>query len=80
MDKIRIPILLVTFYLLTYTLSSLLPLHYAISLALFSLSPIVVMWMVYKVLKDGKESEFTFEEVFYEDHPYRRVKDSSKRN
>lgn len=73
MDKIRIPILLSTIYLLVYTLSTLVPIHLAIPLALFSLSPLVVIWLVWKVLRDGEESHLTFEEAFYEDHPYRRT-------
>ncbi len=73
MEKIRIPLLVATFYLLVYTLSAALPIHLAIPLALFSLSPVVVIWMVYRVLKDGEASELTFEEAFYEDHAYRRV-------
>lgn len=73
MEKIRTPLLVATFYLLVYTLSAALPIHLAIPLALFSLSPVVVIWMVYRVLKDGEASELTFEEAFYEDHAYRRV-------
>ena len=69
MEKIRIPILLSTLYLLIYTLSTAL----AIPLAFFSLSPVVVIWLVWKVLRDGEPSELTFEEAFYEDHPYRRL-------
>ena len=73
MEKIRIPILLSTLYLLIYTLSTALPIHLAIPLAFFSLSPVVVIWLVWKVLRDGEPSELTFEEAFYEDHPYRRL-------
>jgi hypothetical protein len=73
MEKIRIPILLSSLYLLVYTLSTVVPVHLVIPLTLFSLSPIIVIWMVYKVLKDGEESTLTFDEAFYEDHPYRRV-------
>lgn len=73
MEKIRIPLLVATFYLLVYTLFAALPIHLAIPLALFSLSPLVVIWMVYRVLKDGEASELTFDEAFYEDHAYRRV-------
>lgn len=73
MEKLRIPILLSSLYLLVYTLSTLVPVHLVLPLFLFSVSPLVVLWLVYKVLKDGKESSLTFDEAFYEDHPYRRV-------
>jgi membrane protein implicated in regulation of membrane protease activity len=74
MEKIKTPILLATLYLLIYTLVSFIPGLPALAVLLFSLSPIVVIWMVYRVLKDGEPSQYTFEEVFYEDHPYRRIK------
>lgn len=42
------------------------------ALFFFSTSPLIVLWVVYKVLKDPIEVRETFEEQFYQDHPYRR--------
>ena len=36
-------------------------------------SPFLVVWMVYRVLKDGVESTKTFDEYFYEDSDIRRL-------
>ena len=66
-------ILFSTFYLLIYVLSTHLPISLAVPLALFSLSPLVVIHLVYTVLKKGIPSNLSFDEAFYEDHPYRRV-------
>lgn len=41
---------------------------------LFSLSPLMVIYVVYKVLKDPKEVEVTFEDHFYQDSKKPRVK------
>lgn len=35
-------------------------------------SPMMILYVVYKVLRDPHEAEGTFEESFYQDHPYRR--------
>ena len=42
------------------------------ALFLFSTSPIVVFYTVYKVLKDPDEVQDTFEDKFYQDHAYQR--------
>lgn len=42
------------------------------ALFFFSTSPLITIWVVYKVLRDPKEAEGTFEEKFYQDHPYLR--------
>jgi hypothetical protein len=39
---------------------------------MFILSPFVVIYMAYVILKYGKPSKHTFEERFYEDHDYER--------
>jgi len=45
---------------------------YAGALFFFSSSPLMVIYVVYKVLRDPQEVELTFEEHFYQDHPYKR--------
>jgi len=42
------------------------------ALFLFSTSPLVVLYTVYKVLKDPNEVQDTFEEKFYQDSEYQR--------
>jgi len=39
---------------------------------MFLLSPLVVTYMAYVILKYGKPSEYTFEERFYDDYDYIR--------
>ena len=39
---------------------------------MFLLSPFVVIYMAYTILKYGKPSKFTFDEKFYDDHEYMR--------
>ncbi len=43
-----------------------------LALLLVSLSPLLVIWLVYRVLKDPYASTHTFEDRFYEDNEYRR--------
>lgn len=40
----------------------------------FSLSPLVVIWVVYRVLRDPQEVKVTFEDHFYQDESHPRVK------
>jgi len=66
-DK-SIPIILAaTFYLVCYVffLASNATLHIAV--LMFSLSPLVIIWMVVNVLKQENKNRKTFDEYFYED-------------
>jgi len=73
MEKIKWPILLATGYLLLYTATAQLEAAIQWTILLFSLSPLPVIWMVWRVLRDGTPSNFTFKERFYEDYHYERV-------
>lgn len=42
------------------------------ALFLVSLSPIVIIWLAVKTLKDPNPSQNTFSDKFYEDYEYRR--------
>lgn len=42
------------------------------AMILVSLSPIMVIWLAVKTLKDPNPSQETFEDRFYEDSDYRR--------
>lgn len=60
-------------FLIIYAASVLMGYERA-ALFLFSISPIVVLYVVYKILKDPKEPSLTFEDHFYQDGTQPRVK------
>ena len=70
MKKIVLPIYLVTALLVLLTIFSQIDAGWAAKLVITvtSLSPLPIIWMVLRVLKDGEPSEYTFEERFYEDY------------
>ena len=41
---------------------------------IFAMSPFLITWMVYKVLKDGQPSTRTFDEYFYDDVDIKRLR------
>ncbi len=57
-------------FLIAYALSAFFHIEPLVML-LFSLSPLLVLYVVYKVLKDPHEVKESFEEHFYQDgsHP-----------
>lgn len=73
MEKIKTPILLSTLYVFVYLAACELDESLRLPVFLFSLSPLPVIWMVYRVLRDGTPSAFTFKERFYDDYNYVRV-------
>lgn len=72
MKKIKWPIILVTVYLVCYNASPVFGFSTDIILALYMLSPFLLCWMVYKILKNGIPSKRTFDDYFYDDYDYRR--------
>ncbi len=68
MKKIRLPLLLSTAYVLIYATTPHWTAEY-ITASMYLLSPLVVLYLVWIVLKKGVPSELTFEEAFYEDFP-----------
>lgn len=42
------------------------------AILLVSLAPIILIWMVFKILNAPHQSEHTFEDRFYEDYDYER--------
>ena len=67
MDKIRFPIVAVTLYMLLFNMFPFLGVGYSVLGTMFLLSPLVTIWMVIKVLKDGEASKKTFDNYWYED-------------
>lgn len=74
MEKIKMPILIATAYLVVFVITLGFSQILTLSMLLVSLSPLPIIWMVYKVLRDGTPSAFTFEERFYEDYNCERVR------
>jgi hypothetical protein len=72
MKQLKMPVLLVSALLLIYALSPQLGFGDTTVFVLFLLLPPAVLWMVYRILKDGTPTTKTWEEYFYEDHPYKR--------
>jgi hypothetical protein len=72
MDKIRIPVAVVTFFAVIYNALPLIAANDSLIVALFAVSPFPVIWMVYHILKDGTPPSKTWDDYFYEDHSYRR--------
>jgi hypothetical protein len=73
MQRIQIPLFLGTLFMLVYNFSPYMGFSDNVIVSMFLLSPLVVIWMVVRILKDGKPSTKTFTEHFYEDHAYRRA-------
>ncbi len=67
MDNPVIPVLIVTGFLLVYIVALGLDLNLSIILFMFSISPVLIIWMVYRVLTSSETSSYTFKERFYED-------------
>ena len=72
MKRPAVIIFLATLYLLFFNSSPHPDVPNWAIIALFILSPIVVVYMVYVVLKYGKPSKYTFEERSYDDLDYKR--------
>ena len=74
MDNIKIPILLTTVYLVLYSMLPALNLVYDLIFILFVISQFMVVWLVIRVLKDGKPSGKKFNEGYwYDDLDYKAL-------
>lgn len=67
MKNYLFPVYLVTAVLTVYVTAILVNLATSLILFVFSFSPALVLWMVYKVLTADVEVTSTFEEKWYED-------------
>ena len=75
MKKPTIVIALATLFMVFYNLSPYIGIPDEFIIAIFILSPIILIYMVYVILRFGKPSKHTFEERFYDDLDYDRIKD-----
>lgn len=72
MKNIKYPILLVTAYLIFYTISPQIGIPERLTIAMFLVSPFLVIGLVLWVLIKGEASDKTWSEgYFYEDKPKR---------
>ena len=67
MKRSVLVITLATLYVLLFRSSPLMGIPDEFIIATFILSPVVIIYLVYVILKYGKPSGHTFEERFYED-------------
>lgn len=68
MKNFLFPVYLVTAFLIVYVTAIQANLSTALILFMFSISPLPILWMVYRVLTADVEVTSTFEEKWYEDH------------
>jgi membrane protein implicated in regulation of membrane protease activity len=54
-------------FLLVYAFTAFSELNYQLVMAMFTISPIWIIWMVYRVLKSPDEPTRTFTDYFYMD-------------
>lgn len=73
MKNIKFPIILVTAVLFVYAAIAQLYPHPALIEGIYMVSPFLLIWMVYSVLKDGVPSTKTMDEHFYEDAGMHRL-------
>ena len=72
MKRPAIIISVATLFLIFFQLSPHVGIPDEAIIAMFILSPFIVIYMAYVILKYGKPSKYTFDEKFYEDHDYIR--------
>ena len=72
MKNVPTVVIFVTLYAMFFQVAIFIALPENIIFGLFALSPFLILYMVYIVLKHGKPSRHTFDEKFYEDHDYLR--------
>ena len=72
MKNYLFPVLLLTGYLIIYITVIGLNLSIGLFLFMFIVSPILIIWMVYRVLSSEVGLDHTFEDKWYEDGEYRR--------
>jgi len=72
MKKIKWPVMLVTTFAVLYQFTPYAVLSDQAIILLFIFSPIPVLWMAFKILKNGIPSQRTFDEYFYDDADYCR--------
>jgi hypothetical protein len=73
MKKPPIIIAIATLYLVIFQASPVIGIPDEAIIAMFILSPFIVAYMAYVILKYGKSSGHNFEERFYDDYDHRKL-------
>lgn len=73
MKNYLFPVYLVTSFLVVFVTAIHTNLNTALILIMFSISPISIIWMVYRVLRSEVLVTSTFEDQWYEDFPKARM-------
>lgn len=70
MKNIKFPIIFATLYWFIYNISPILGVPEKLVITMFLFLPIVTIWMVIRILKDGEDTQLEFDEGhLYEDLP-----------
>ncbi|TMI61441.1 MAG: hypothetical protein E6H07_19610 [Bacteroidetes bacterium] len=77
MKKPAIVIAFATLFVMLYNVSPYIGIPDEAIIVMFILSPVVIIYMAYVILKYGKPSQHTFEERFYDDYDYKRIDETS---
>jgi hypothetical protein len=72
MKKVSVAITIATLYALLFQFTFFVGISEQIIFCMFLLSPFVILYLAYIILKYGKPSPYAFEERFYDDFNYRR--------
>ena len=73
MKRPAIIITVATLYLIFFYLSPHIGIPEEAIIAMFILSPFLVIYMAYVILRYGKPSKYTFDEKFYEDYDHKEA-------
>ena len=65
----------ITLYLILYVVLIQFGAPYPLITAVFTLSPFLIIWMVFRVLRDPVSTSRTFDDYFYQDADIARVKE-----
>lgn len=71
MNKIRISVITVSLFVLIFQIGIYL-FSESLLYSMFAISPFLMAWMIYTVLRFGKSASTSFDDKFYEDHSYNR--------
>lgn len=72
MKRVQWIVLAVTLYAIFFQLIPFLEIAEEAVWIMFFISPLLVAWMGYNILKHSKPSQHSFDEYFYDDWDYKR--------
>lgn len=74
MKKDTFAVYVTSLFLLVYSFMAFSELNYQLVAAMFTISPVLVLWMVYRVLRSPDEPNRTFTDYFYMDSDKRPMR------